>query len=351
MRKIFLLLLSAVLLITGCNIEVKPDSIGKPYEVMIICSDEIWADSSAIELYNALDKDIPGLPQSEPSFKISRMKNANASSSKMRNIIVVDIDSLKFPTCEFRYEKDAIAFNQILVSITGPSKEALKEYIAENGKFIVSFLTQGEMDREVAKLKTSNNAKAKEKIMEMFGCEILIPKKLEDFKVGKDFIWISDFFSNNPEIMNFAMYSYPYTSPENFSLENFLITRDSVMKENIPGGEPGQYIQTDGSYVTIEEKSFRDKYLQVARGLWHMENDMMGGPFVSYSAVDEINNRVIVAEVFVYAPHKAKGSYIRELEAALLTLKLPADIILDNSLQTEDIVIEASKEQEIPIND
>ena len=32
-----------------------------------------------------------------------------------------------------------------------------------------------------------------------------------------------------------------------------------------------------------------------------MENDMMGGPFVSHSVVDEINNRVIVVEAFVYA--------------------------------------------------
>jgi len=51
---------------------------------------------------------------------------------------------------------------------------------------------------------------------------------------------------------------------------------------------------------------------------------MMGGPFVSYSQVDTINNRVIVAEGFVYLPNKKKRELIRMLEASLQTLKLPA---------------------------
>ena len=61
-----------------------------------------------------------------------------------------------------------------------------------------------------------------------------------------------------------------------------------------------------------------------ARGLWQMHNDAMGGPFVSHSRVDTINNRVIVVEGFVYAPEKMKRTMIRRLEAALYTLKLPS---------------------------
>jgi len=49
----------------------------------------------------------------------------------------------------------------------------------------------------------------------------------------------------------------------------------------------------------------------------------MGGPFVSYSQVDSANNRVIVAEGFVYAPEKKKRPFIRQLEAAIQTLEMP----------------------------
>lgn len=38
------------------------------------------------------------------------------------------------------------------------------------------------------------------------------------------------------------------------------------------------------------------------RGLWAMEGDMMGGPFVLHAIADEANGRVVVAEMIVYYP-------------------------------------------------
>jgi hypothetical protein len=104
--------------------------------------------------------------------------------------------------------------------------------------------------------------------------------------------------------------------------------RDSVMKENIPGGEPNSYIQTEAETVTLTDAAYNGKYMSVARGLWYMENDDMfgGGPFVSHSIVDEENGKVIVVEAFVYAPNKPKGGFMRKLEASLHTLKLPVDL-------------------------
>ncbi|NLI63696.1 MAG: DUF4837 family protein, partial [Bacteroidales bacterium] len=61
------------------------------------------------------------------------------------------------------------------------------------------------------------------------------------------------------------------------------------------------------------------------RGLWKVKGDFMGGPFVSHARVDEVNQRVIVAEVFVYAPDKLKRNLIRQIEASLYTLRLPQD--------------------------
>ena len=52
---------------------------------------------------------------------------------------------------------------------------------------------------------------------------------------------------------------------------------------------------------------------------------MMGGPFVSHIRLDEENQRVVVVEGFVYAPETNKRNYIRRLEAALFTLRLPGE--------------------------
>ena len=52
-----------------------------------------------------------------------------------------------------------------------------------------------------------------------------------------------------------------------------------------------------------------------------MKGDFMRGPFVSHVQLDDINKRVIVTEVFVYAPEKMKGNLIRQMEASLYTLR------------------------------
>ena len=68
-----------------------------------------------------------------------------------------------------------------------------------------------------------------------------------------------------------------------------------------------------------------DKYCGVLRGLWHMKGDMMGGPFVSHARLDEKNNRVVVVEGFVFAPETDKRNFIRRVESALYTLRLPGE--------------------------
>ena len=54
----------------------------------------------------------------------------------------------------------------------------------------------------------------------------------------------------------------------------------------------------------------------------------MGGPFVSHTRLDEVNQRVITAEIFVFAPEKKKRNTLRRLESSLYTLRLPQENML-----------------------
>ena len=140
--------------------------------------------------------------------------------------------------------------------------------------------------------------------------------------------------------MNFVVYSYPYNGAQDFTMENYLHMRDSVMKKNIPGGKEGQYMTTEHEFVSMKETEFRERYMQEVRGLWAMENDMMGGPFVSHSVVDEVNNRVIVVEAFIFAPNRKKGDLMRKLESSLFSLRLPADKAIVNSVHIPELIVE-----------
>lgn len=345
MKKLFLLLATALIVSCSNNSIMRRAAAGNPYEVLVVCDEEFWNAPAGRALEAVLDTDIPGLPQSERSFKISRIDENSFSGmfKPFRNIITIDINDKLYTKTSFKYTEDPFASPQMVMTIQSPDRASFEEFVTENSQVIVDFFTASEMNRQIEKLKKEYNTAAFDTINKMFDCEFLVPAGLTGQKKGKNFLWVSNFNSPVPEIQSFAIYSYPYTSVDNFSRENFIHVRDSVMKKNLPGGKPDQYIQTDSMFVDIVESSHKDRYVQIARGLWYMENDMMGGPFVSHSMVDEVNGRVIVVEAFLYAPNRKKGSMMRNLEASLYTIKLPADKKIENSIHIPGVVVEAQK--------
>ena len=102
------------------------------------------------------------------------------------------------------------------------------------------------------------------------------------------------------------------------------------MKANIPGAREGMYMTTaDSIFVDVKNINVRGEYAFEARGLWEMEGDMMGGPFVSHARVDRPNGRVVVVEGFIYSPKGLKRDLMRKMEASLYTLTLPQEQLID----------------------
>ena len=81
------------------------------------------------------------------------------------------------------------------------------------------------------------------------------------------------------------------------------------------------YMQTDIETVSSGMVAVKGRRMMVCRGLWSMKGDAMGGPFVSHSVVDSASRRIVVAEAFVYAPGMKKRNLLRQVEAALYTMK------------------------------
>ena len=57
------------------------------------------------------------------------------------------------------------------------------------------------------------------------------------------------------------------------------------------------------------------------RGLWESVNDMMGGPFYSFTFPSADGQYNITVDGFVYAPQEPKRDYLREVEAIVKTVK------------------------------
>ena len=66
-----------------------PTSSGRAYELLVVCDDANWEGVAGRALYDVLDTDVPGLPQSERSFRIMNTTpyGYNATLKMLRNII------------------------------------------------------------------------------------------------------------------------------------------------------------------------------------------------------------------------------------------------------------------------
>ena len=318
-----------------------PNASGLPYEMLVVMDDAQWDRPLGRAVFNVLDSDVPGLPQSERSFRISRVEPDGFNSNMfkiMRNVIKVDIQNI-YTQPKFKFARNVYSYPQMIMTLQAPDEESLTEYINNNQQSIIDFFTKAEMNREIENLRERHNPEVSRLAEEILDVDIWVPWELNRFKTGKDFLWAST--NVGKKDMNLVLYSYPYTDKNTFTLDYFLQKRDSVMKANIPGGPKGSYMTTNHDYVYVEDGTVRGKYAQIARGLWRIQGDRMGGPFVSHSRVDEANGRVVVAEAFIYAPESLKRDLLRRMEAALYTLQLPQqDGVVDISYNLDEIVIE-----------
>lgn len=318
-----------------------PQSSGVPYELMIVSQPGDYISGAYDALYEILTDDVPGLPQSETLFQISRVTHANFTRNLRycRNVIVMNIDHM-YTTCKFKFSRDVYASPQIIMNINAPSAEEFIRYVKAHGDELVTFFTHAEMNREADNLQEKHNVPVQQKVQQIFDCDIWIPEELNKTKVGKNFIWAST--DNGTKDMNFVMYTFPYRDTNTFTAEYFVAKRDSALRYNVPGPKDDMYMTVQDKLYTVEDGVVHGQYAQIARGLWKMENYSMGGPFVSVSRVDEKNQRVIVAEAFVFAPGETKKNMMRRMEAALYTLRLPDELDVERfKFDIEEVTIKA----------
>lgn len=325
--KRILLFLFAVITLVSCKKEMLfPIASGRPYEVLVVMDSKAWERPSGRSLFKVLDTDVPCLPQSERSFRISQVSPSELDKTLklFRNVINVDIDPNVYTHTKLKFMRDKYAMEQIWVTIQSPSEESFEDYCTQHRQFIVDFLTRTEMNRLIKILEEKHSQVAYDLAKQLFNCEVWAPEEITSSKKGDNFFWTSNNTASG--MVNMCMYSYPYYGPETFNKEYVLAKRDSVMMRNIPGSTPGMYMKTDTLGTLCKPITVHGQFAYESRGLWYMENDAMGGPFVSHSRVDTTRNLVIVVEGFVYSPDKMKRGIMRRMEGSLYTLMLPAEI-------------------------
>ena len=98
---------------------------------------------------------------------------------------------------------------------------------------------------------------------------------------------------------------------------------DSVLRVNIKGETDEMYMKRERGRKgerERERKGAREKENEgtaIRRGLWVMEGDAMGGPYVARTLYTP-QGKPLTVFAFVYAPESAKRNKMRQLEAAMI---------------------------------
>lgn len=310
-------------------------SSGNAYELLVVIDQQMWERPAGRALNDVLKADVPGLPQSEPSFRVMFTDPTyyDATLKLIRNIVEVKVSDI-YTQPKMTYEYDVYANPQAVLTIQAPDEKSFGEYVTQHSQAIVNFFTRAEMNRQMRVLENSYNNYVYTEVKNMFGCEVWVPGGLSSHKAGDHFFWAGTNTATGDQ--NFVIYSFPYTDPKTFTKDFFLHKRDSVMKINIPGAREGMYMTTDTLFTSVKPIAVQNKYALEARGLWRIKNDFMGGPFVSHMRLDTVNQQVVVSEVFVYSPDKMKRNLIRQMEASLYTVRLPRAAKDTVQIETKD---------------
>ena len=284
-----------------------------PYELLVVANKDWLKTEAGQKLVEIVEAPISGLPQREGNFRVTYV-DPEAFKGVFQfyaNILVVKVD-MKHEESRMTLEKDLYARPQMVEGLYAPTDWAFVRLLEAHKKDILRHFNENEFARERKFLEKNYNGAVMAQVKKQFGVSINVPQDVDDMKIGENFLWASA--SKKDFQQNVCIYTLPWSN--NLSFED---VRDSVMKVNIPGDREDQWMETDRRTVMIDDITRTD--LLVVRGLWDMRNDAMGGPFVSYVYTDTVRNRFLIVEGFVFAPDKKKRPIIRQLEAALQTVK------------------------------
>ena len=316
------ILLAALAMFAGCKNTkaLLPNVSGKAGEVIVVIEKADWEGNLGNGVRELLACDCPYLAQKEPLYTLVNVAPGGFGDLLKihRNIVFFTINPGVDSTGVF-YRHDVWASPQCLVQVSARNSEEAAGYIASDGKNIVSFIEQAERDRVIRNSIRYEERIIAEKVGETFGGSPHFPMGYKIKKLTPDFAWIAD--EKQYTIQGVLIYRYPATGDENeLTLDRIIAKRNESLKVNVPGMFENTWMTT-GVYMPpqIEFLRYRGRSFAQVRGLWEVENDFMGGPFVSHSFYSPDGEYVIVAEAFVYAPKYDKRQYLRQVESILFS--------------------------------
>ncbi|NPA43625.1 MAG: DUF4837 family protein [Chlorobi bacterium] len=321
-RFIWMLAASAVLFSCGRTGKVKFDSTGKINQLLIVMDDRDWKGALGDTVRKHFAADVMVLPQREPIFSINQIPPEvyDENFFILRNILMIKRGENR----GVRFKKDPYAQPQLVVEVEGKNLADISAILHKEAPRIIDSFKMNEIRLLQSRFKKKDLVDVSQ-IEKELGITIEIPNTFQKIVAKDGFFWYREDMPLGSK--NILLYSVPMEKPED--LERIAARlpqiRDSIGKKYIPGPLPHTWMVTEKTFGPVQKKVNLNGVTAIeSRGLWEMENDYMGGPYLSYIIPLPRRKRAVIAEGFIYLPSDEKRNLLTELEAILRTIR-PVD--------------------------
>ena len=319
MKRLFTFALLALSLL-GCKSTpaLLPTVSGKAGEVLVVIEKNDWDSQLGESVRGVLADEYPFLPVQEARYSVSNVSHGGFIEMFQvhRNIVFFDINPQAAST-GVKFIKDKWATPQCLVLVSAHTAEMADSLFRDKAELIIETIEQAERERVITNTRKYENKSVYPAVSKVFGGSVHVPSGYKLAKITDDFAWIQD--KKQYTTQGIFVYRYP-VGKDDFTMENLVKNRNRMLKANVPGMFEGTYMVT-GTYWTPQTRYLKYKGRDFAEthGMWEVEGDFMGGPFVSHAFYSPDGKYIVVAEAWVYAPKFDKRQYLRQTESLLYT--------------------------------
>lgn len=325
---------------------VLPSSTGGADEIMFILPDNLYTSATKKAINNEFNKEYRILPQPEMKFNISKVEYSivNSLMYRFRNIVLLAstneqsaiLDLAKEVMTPEQYEKLASGKQQTfilrniwskpqnVVFIFGKDETDLQSNLVSSAPEIMDHIAKTDLE-EYKKIAYINgvNGSLNKQWKEYYNIQLDIPSEYKLAENEGSFISLRKDIPKGMIFIFFDVINYNGEVPD----ENFGIKLRNERGHFVSSSDENSYMVSDSTLGFQVNKTVGDQFIQYeTSGLWRMENDYMGGPFLNHYIIDDANDRVILLDGFIYAPgENKKKRYMRQLEGIFSTLDIFKD--------------------------
>jgi len=355
-RKTYILAISIITAVglMGCSEEMQqslkpiPTAIGNINQLVVIADQDIWDGPIGDTIRFYYSTAFPILPQPEPILDLSHFTaiqlQADPLRRDLRNYMIVgnlgnpDSPTTKLITKDIGEEKvrrakedpgfnslagkDKWARGQLLIYQFAGSEEELIDILKKNFPAALNRIHQADATKlEATIYQDGESSRLNDEVLQKMGIQMRIPNDYQLATSDDQVIWMRR--ENPVSSSNIWLHKLKYTDSAQLSKEGIKAVRDSLGRKYISSTLPNTYMKINDVDLPllIYEKTIDGHYALEARGIWEIENDYMGGAFISYLIHYPEKNELVFLDGFVHAPGEDKRNLMQYLEHILNTVR------------------------------